>query len=171
MSETSSNNPSSTHNNTQAITASADSYSKKKLAAAIAVLILSTLMGFLLVYQFLPLTYHSIASLPPINSPEEAQNRVRLVSSRLTSPTVAQKYEQMLRDAGTYANTNLPPGIVEGTRAGMYESVYSQLVGQYYASRDQEILALAKQLRKFIRETYPTFFNSGDPKDWEIKEN
>ena len=106
--------------------------------------------------------------LPP-DTPNEVQMifvRMEDLGPKFTAPTVAQKYQEMLHEAATYKDPTLPPAIQEGFRGGKYSDVFSQLVGQYYATRDPEILALAKQVRDFIKEKYPAFYQS---REWDIQ--
>ena len=109
--------------------------------------------------------------MPPISSSEDAQKRLEIIASRLTTPLAAKKMQEDLRNAATYTNPNLPSFVVENDRGGRYVGVFSDLVGQYYATRDPEVLAVAKQVRDFIKEKYPATYQAFQQEGvWDIKE-
>ncbi|MBI3341823.1 hypothetical protein HY024_01745 [Candidatus Curtissbacteria bacterium] len=56
---------------------------------------------------------------------------------------------------------------------GRYTSVFYSLIGQYSATRDPQVLVLAKDTRDYIKATFPKEYASAehDQKNfWEIKE-
>ncbi len=108
----------------------------------------------------------------PADAPAPAQDaftKLDELASKLTNPAIAKQYQKMLQEAATYNDPKLPPGFAEASRGGMYAAVYNELVGQYYATHDPEILKLAQSLRSFIQEKYPVTYGSVQRSDgWKI---
>lgn len=89
----------------------------------------------------------------------------------LSNENLNQAFLEPLRKAHEYKSENK---IAENFyKYTTYVSVYSKLVGQYYATRDPKILQAANSMREYLRVNFPKDYyidEKADPKAWEITE-
>ena len=89
----------------------------------------------------------------------------------LSQGDLNKSYLEPLREAETYTDEN--PIREKFTKFISYKTVYNQLVTQYYATHDQKILGLAKELKGLIKKDFSEYYASNEKdyeKVWEIVE-
>lgn len=110
-----------------------------------------------------------------INSPQDLEMAIQKVSPQFTDPQGSS--EQLLKfmneaenfepSASLSAQINKPDfNIKEMVQSRKYFNIFTQLTGQYYATANPQILALAQALERFYKIKFPTAYK---PEEWKIE--
>lgn len=134
------------------------------------VLLISTILILLVVIFFQFSSFPRATFKERINALNASHFKTASSSAALTSSEVEDKFIKPVEDAEQYKNGNKE--MEKAYKFGRYLSVFTSLVGEYYATHDKAILPEIDKLRGFIKANFPRQYESAFkdvPGFWDVQ--